>query len=98
MIKMNNVEIQQNMVYCLQFTIDYLENHKFHYVIAAGTLLGAIRHHGFIPWDNDIDIVMPYEDYVRFKQEVISNPIHPDIYVSTFQFEPSHYWPMTKIF
>ena len=98
MIKMNDVEIQNNMALCLRYTIEYLENNHFHYVIAAGTLLGAIRHHGFIPWDNDIDIVMPYEDYTRFRQEISHNPIHPDIYVSSFYSEPSHYWPMTKVF
>lgn len=98
MIKMNDAEIQKNMALCLRYTIKYLESRQFHYVIAAGTLLGAIRHHGFIPWDNDIDIVMPYEDYNRFRQEITLNPIHPDIYVSTFQTEPSHYWPMTKVF
>lgn len=98
MIKMNDVEIQQNMVFCFRLTIEYLENHQYHYVITAGTLLGAIRHHGFIPWDNDIDIVMPYEDCIQFKQNVLLNPIHPDIYVSTFQSQPSHYWSMTKVF
>ena len=42
------------------------EKHNLRYFAIGGTCIGAVRHHGFIPWDDDMDVAMPYEDYVKF--------------------------------
>ena len=46
----------------------FCRTNELRYSIAYGTLLGAIRHGGFIPWDDDMDICMPYPDMMRFKE------------------------------
>ena len=54
------------------------QEHGLKYMIMGGTLLGAVRHKGFIPWDNDIDILMPRKDFNRLLEigsEVFESPL-----------------------
>lgn len=56
-------EIQNEEKKILEETIKFLSKYNITYYIWAGSLLGCVRHKGFIPWDDDIDIAIPREDY-----------------------------------
>lgn len=62
-------EIQQVSLAVLERVDSFCKKHGIRYWISDGTLIGAIRHKGFIPWDDDLDITMPRPDYERFVRE-----------------------------
>lgn len=68
-------QTQQMLVEMLDQLVDYLEKNNLRYYLVGGTLLGAIRHKGFIPWDDDIDIGMPRRDYERLIELAKVEPI-----------------------
>lgn len=67
------------------------QKHRISYQLFSGTALGAVRHKGFIPWDDDIDVVMLREDYERFFDSASKELDSNKYYV---QREFSEHWPM----
>lgn len=60
-------EFQEKELEVFQEVEKVLTRHGLRYFAIGGTCIGAIRHHGFIPWDDDIDIAMPRKDYEAFR-------------------------------
>ena len=81
---------------CLAELQRICEKHHIKYFACGGTLLGAVRHKGFIPWDDDIDVMMFYEDYVRFC-EIAPKEISKPFFLQNYQTEPGFGPAMSRI-
>lgn len=74
MREMTIKEIQDASLAVLRHIDAFCRQHGIQYFLEYGTLLGAARHNGFIPWDDDADIAMPRPDYERFLKEFLDTP------------------------
>ena len=66
MKRLTHEQIQRHLLLILQDVDAWCRRHGIRYSLAYGTLLGAVRHKGFIPWDDDVDLLMPRPDFERF--------------------------------
>ncbi|KXB58205.1 hypothetical protein HMPREF1871_00593 [Gemelliphila asaccharolytica] len=66
MKKLTLEELREVQIGILKYIDKVCKENNLTYFLNYGSLIGAVRHKGFIPWDDDVDISMPREDYEKF--------------------------------
>ena len=97
MREITSEELKEILVEMLVDIDEYCAANNLKYFLAYGTLLGAVRHKGFIPWDDDIDIMMPRQDDERFISSFNSCSRKNYIEVISHQMEKKYYLAYAKV-
>ena len=96
---MENEELRKLQLYQLDILkeVDRIcQKHHIKYYISWGSLLGAVRHKGFIPWDDDIDISLFWDDYVKF-MEVCQEELDERFFLQNPETDSGYFRPWAKV-
>ncbi len=85
--------LQVDMLKCID---DFCVSNGIKYSLSSGTLIGAVRHQGYIPWDDDIDIMMLRDDYDRFVQ--MFNGSYSHLSLLAPELDWGYYAPYANVF
>lgn len=89
-------ELQKKELDILKAFIAICKKNNLQYYAYGGTLIGAVRHKGFIPWDDDIDVLMPRKDYDRFI-EIANQELPENMVIRTCDSFPTYNFLFSKI-
>lgn len=89
-------EVQEIIWQIMQEIMPVVKKYNLKYFMLGGTLLGTVRHGGFIPWDDDIDIGMPRQDYDKFL-EIIQKELPSYLKLHTYWDESDHHYYFSRV-
>lgn len=95
---MENYNIQEykaKVLDVLKYSMDFFKKHNINWYIACGSAIGTVRHKGFIPWDDDIDVYMPRPDYNHLIS--VRDEMKKDGYEMNYIGDDGYYLPFAKI-
>ncbi len=90
-------ELQKTELEILNEIVRICDEHQLTYMLIGGTLLGAYRHHGFIPWDDDIDVVMPRSSYTEFCNLCTHGALREQYYFHGHETDPKYWLNFPKV-
>lgn len=90
-----NRKVQELTLFTLNVFIDFCEKYHLRYYFTGGALIGVLRHKGFIPWDDDIDVGMPRKDFDRF-QKLISKKMPEGFGICNRYTDPNWHFAMCQ--
>ena len=90
-------DLQKCQLDLLKAFVAVCEKHNLRYFLVAGSCLGAVRHQGFIPWDDDIDVGMPREDYDKYI-ELQKEYEGTKYFIQTYKTDPHYLYNFAKVY
>ena len=88
--------LHDNMFEIYQEIARICDKHKITYFVVGGTLLGAVVHKGYIPWDDDLDIAMPRDDYDKFIN-ICSTELNDRFFLHHTMTDANYWLPFAKV-
>lgn len=92
--KLRQLQLLENDI--LIKVVEICKKYGLQYYLSSGTLLGAVRHQGFIPWDDDIDIEIPIDDFRQFLK-VAQSELGDEYFLQTYVTDPNYHFAYAQV-